>query len=81
MTKFEFKKLDVSVFESAGIEPSSFEESGRADINKITDSSKEKLEKLRLLLESEQVNQIVQYHAQSLAQSRISFWFSINRCG
>lgn len=43
----------------------------------IEKESKEKLEKLRLALESEQVKQTVEYHAISMRQSRISFWFSI----
>jgi hypothetical protein len=41
------------------------------------ETSLEKLEKLRMLLESEQINQLIQYHANSLAQSQISFNFSI----
>jgi hypothetical protein len=43
----------------------------------LSTGSKEKLENLRVALETEQVNQLIQYHANSLAQSRISFWFSI----
>ena len=43
----------------------------------LAESSREKLEKLRLALESEQINQLIQYHANSLAQSKISFKFSI----
>lgn len=77
MRKVEFKGLDLKALESAGFEASGTENGGRADLTRIAESSKEKLEKLRLVLESEQVHQVVQYHAQSLAQSRISFWFSI----
>jgi hypothetical protein len=43
----------------------------------VAETSKEKIEKLRLALEAEQVNQMIAYHANSLAQSKISFWFSI----
>ena len=43
----------------------------------IFKESKERIEKLRLLLESEQINQLIQYHKNSLIQSHISFWFSI----
>ena len=43
----------------------------------LKEGSKEKLEKLRLALETEQVSQVIQYHQNSLAQSRINFWFSI----
>ena len=43
----------------------------------LEETPREKLEKLRLLLESEQINQLVQYHANSLAQSKSSFKFSL----
>jgi hypothetical protein len=77
LTRVEIKGLDLQSLESAGIQAPIEKDTGRPDLTKITESPKEKLEKLRLVLESEQVNQVVQYHAQSLAQSRKSFWFSI----
>lgn len=43
----------------------------------LKEESKEKLENIRLALEAEQVNQLIQYHANSLAQSQLSFRFSI----
>ncbi len=49
----------------------------RPSPRQLIETPRDKLEKLRLVLESEQINQLVQYHANSLAQSRISFWFSI----
>jgi hypothetical protein len=43
----------------------------------LKEESKEKLENIRLALEAEQVNQLIQYHSNSLAQSQLSFRFSI----
>jgi len=43
----------------------------------LKEESKEKLENIRLALEAEQVNQLIRYHANSLAQSQLSFRFSI----
>ena len=37
----------------------------------------EDLQSLRLALESEQIEQLISYHRNSLAQARISFWFSL----
>ncbi len=82
-TKIEFKPIE---FESYGLEP------GEKDLGEgmmktigvsrvtskgLAETSREKLEKLRLLLESEQINQLIQYHANSLSQSKISFGFSL----
>src|SRR5574341_1314072 len=73
-TKIEFKPIE---FESYGLEPSEKEFGGGAEkpigISQVTskglaETSREKLEKLRLLLESEQINQLIQYHANSLSQ-------------
>jgi hypothetical protein len=71
--------------ERIGLEPSGPPDSAVSQIQEthrriaegLAEGSKEKLEKLRLALETEQVNQLIQYHANSLAQSKISFWFSI----
>lgn len=52
-------------------------DSRRLIAESLAEGSKEKLERIRLALESEQVTQLIQYHVLSLAQSRISFWFSI----
>lgn len=80
-------RVDVGSFgiERLGVEPpggsegqaGQLQETHRQIAEGLAEGSKEKLEKLRLALETEQVNQLIQYHANSLAQSRISFWFSI----
>lgn len=43
----------------------------------LKEESREKLENIRLALEAEQVNQLIRYHANSLAQAQLSFRFSI----
>ena len=80
-------RLEIGSFEIENIsdtetkEGQSFLEQSRKTIAEglkdESEESKDKLERLRLALETEQVNQLIQYHANSLAQSKISFWFSI----
>ncbi|HEX8650279.1 MAG TPA: hypothetical protein VF708_05530 [Pyrinomonadaceae bacterium] len=43
----------------------------------LSETTKEKLERLRLILEAQQIYQLIKYHKNSLGQSHISFWFSI----
>lgn len=52
-------------------------ESRRRIVEGLAEESGEKLERLRIALESEQANQLIQYHVVSLVQSQVSFWFSI----
>ncbi|MCP3930938.1 MAG: hypothetical protein GY705_17775 [Bacteroidetes bacterium] len=79
-TKIEFKSIDLHALDEfkvgegdEGIESIA----SRGIAEGLKEGSKEKLEKLRLALETQQVSQVIQYHQNSLAQSRISFWFSI----
>ncbi|MDO9043193.1 MAG: hypothetical protein Q7U64_12800 [Desulfocapsaceae bacterium] len=83
MTKIELKGFEISPAISTQEPgeslpaPSFVTESRRRIAEGLKEDSREKLENLRVALETEQVNQLIQYHANSLAQSRISFWFSI----
>ena len=79
-TKFEIKPMNFDALDEfkEGAEDESIATLASKGIAEgLKEDSKEKLEKLRLALETEQVSQLVQYHQNGLAQSRISFWFSI----
>ncbi|MFD2097494.1 hypothetical protein ACFSJ3_15975 [Corallincola platygyrae] len=79
-TKFEVKSIDFHALDEfkEGKEDEGIASLASRGIEEgLKEGSKEKLEKLRLALETEQVSQVIQYHQNSLAQSRISFWFSI----
>ena len=82
ITKFEGVSLDLHALDEfktgeMGQDEGIASLANRGIAEGLKDGSKEKLEKLRLALETQQVSQVIQYHQNSLAQSRISFWFSI----
>ncbi len=79
-TKIELKSIDLHAldeFKTGKTDEGIASIASRGIAEGLKEQSKEKLEKLRLALETEQVSQVIQYHQNSLAQSRISFWFSI----
>jgi Cyanobacterial TRADD-N associated 2-Transmembrane domain len=79
-TAVKFSRIDFTKIDD-GEETPSIADVGISDRyllpRNIEDTPKDKIEKLRLALETEQINQLIAYHANSLAQSKISFWFSL----
>jgi hypothetical protein len=74
---FYFSPRLITIYAQATeVEPIVAEASKRIE-EELASGSRDRLENLRVALETVQVNQLTQYHATSLAQSRFSFWFSI----
>lgn len=76
-TSVEFKPLSFESIPGEAADEGSTRGAPTSSVETLSVTSREKLEKLRLALESEQINQLIQYHANSLKQSKISFQFSI----
>jgi hypothetical protein len=53
------------------------DETGKRIVQALEEGLREKLEKLKIALETQQVRLLNQHYVNSLLQSRVSFWFSI----